>query len=138
LETVLNEFEGTPSSSVAGYYLGKMKYESGDVTQAEQYLTEFFNHQPIDIMVSSAALMLSDIDAQGNNMDGAVSYLDQGMKKSRDAHTYRMLELSKARLILRQGDLEGARVIVDGLLANKDLNSDQKQDAEEILGNIVG
>jgi len=138
LETVLNEFEGTASASVAGYYLGKMKFESGDVTQAEQYLTEFFNHQPIDIMVSSAALMLSDIDAQGNNMDGAVSYLDQGMKKSRDAHTYRMLELSKARLILRQGDLEGARVIVDGLLANKDLNSDQKQDAEEILGNIVG
>ena len=26
LETVLNEFEGTPSSSVASYYLGKMKY----------------------------------------------------------------------------------------------------------------
>ena len=89
-------------------------------------------------MVSSAALMLSDIDAQGDNMDGAVSYLDQGMKKSRDAHTYRMLELSKARLILRQGDLAGARVIVEGLLADKDLSSDQKQAAEEIIGNIVG
>ena len=138
LETVLNEFEGTPSSSVAGYYLGKMKYESGDVTQAEQYLTEFFNHQPVDIMVSSAALMLSDIDAQGNNMDGAVSYLDQGMKKSRDAHTYRMLELSKAHLCLKQGDLEGARIIVDGLLTEKDLSSDQKQATEEIIGNIVG
>ena len=138
LETVLNEFKGTPSSSVAGYYLGKMRYESGDVTQAEQYLTVFFNDKPVDIMVSSAALMLSDIDAQGNDMNGAVSYLDQGIKKSRDAHTTRMLELSKARLFLKQGNLEGARGIVDGLLAKKDLSSDQKQAAEEIIGNIVG
>jgi len=138
LETVFNEFEGTPSSSVAGYYLGKMKYESGDVTQAEQYLAKFFTDKPVDIMVSSAALMLSDIDAQGNDMNGAVSYLDHGMKKSRDAHTYRMLEISKARLFLKQGNLDGARVIVDGLLDEKDLSSDQKQAAEEIIGNIVG
>ena len=138
LETVLNEFKGTPSSSVAGYYLGKMRYESGDVTQAEQYLSEFFNDKPVDIMVSSAALMLSDIDAQGNDMNGAVSYLDQGIKKSRDAHTSRMLELSKARLFLKQGNLEGAHGIVEGLLAKKDLSSNQKQAAEEIIGNIVG
>ena len=89
-------------------------------------------------MVSSAALMLSDIDAQGNDMNGAVSYLDQGIKKSRDAHTSRMLELSKARLFLKQGNFDGARGIVDGLLAKKDLSSDQKQAAEEIIGNIVG
>ena len=138
LETVLNEFEGTSSSSVAGYYLGKMKYESGDATQAEQYLTVFFNDKPVDILASSAALMLSDIEAQRNDMNGAVSYLDQGRKKSRDAHTYRMLELSKAHLYLKQGDLEGARIIVDGLLTEKDLSSDQKQVTEEIIGNIVG
>ena len=138
LETVLNEFKGTPSSSLASYYLGKMRYESGDVTKAEQYLTEYFNDKPVDIMVSSAALMLSDIDAQGNNMNGAVSYLDQGIKKSRDAHTSRMLELNKARLFLKLGNFEGARSIVDELLAKKDLSSDQKQAAEEIIGNIVG
>ena len=89
-------------------------------------------------MVSSAALMLSDIDAQGNDMNGAVSYLDQGIKKSRDAHTSRMLELSKAHLFLKQGNLEGARGIVDRLLSEKDLSNDQKQAAEEIIGNIVG
>jgi len=138
LETVLHEFKGTPSSSLASYYLGKMRYESGDVTQAEQYLTEFFNDKPVDIMVSSAALMLSDINEQGNDMNGAVSYLEQGIKKSKDTHAVRMLELSKARLFLKQGNIDGARDIVEGLLANNDLSSDHKQAAEEIIGNIVG
>jgi len=138
LETVLHEFKGTPSASLASYYLGKMRYESGDVTQAEQYLTEFFNDKPVDIMVSSAALMLSDIYEQGNDMNGAVSYLEQGIKKSRDTHAFRMLELSKARLFLKQGNFDGARGIVEGLLAKNDLSSDHKQTAEEIIGNIVG
>jgi hypothetical protein len=49
-----------------------------------------------------------------------------------------MMELEKAKLILAQGDLEGARTIATDILAEKNVTSIQKQTAEEILGKITG
>ena len=138
LETVINEFSGSESAEIAGYHLGKMKYESGDNNGAEIYLSQFLRNEPVDVMVSSAALMLADISLQVGNTKEAISFLDVGIKKSKDSHTRRIIKLEKAKLILSQGDFEGARTITDGILSNKDVTVIEKQVAEELLGRIPG
>jgi len=138
LETVINEFSGSESAEIAGYHLGKMKYESGDNNGAEIYLSQFLRNEPVDVMVSSAALMLADIFFESGNNQEAIRFLDIGIKKSKDNHTRRIITLEKAKLILLQGDFERARTITDGILSNKDVTIVEKQIAEELLGRIPG
>ena len=138
LETVINEFSGSESAEIAGYHLGKMKYESGDNNGAEIYLSQFLRDEPVDVMVSSAALILADISIEGGNSQEAIRFLDIGIKKSKDNHTRRIITLEKAKLILLQGDFERARTITDGILSNKDVTIVEKQIAEELLGRIPG
>lgn len=138
LETVISEFSGSESSKIAGYHLGKMKYESGDNNGAEIYLSQFLRNEPVDVMVSSAALILADISIEGGNSQEAIRFLDIGIKKSKDNHTRRIITLEKAKLILLQGDFERARTITDGILSNKDVTIVEKQIAEELLGRIPG
>jgi len=138
LETIITEYTGTYSAEVAGYHLGKIKYEAGDFTSAEIYLSQFIRDNAVDLMVSSAAYMLADISVQDGDTNSALSFLDKGVQKSTDVHTSRMMELEKAKLILAQGDLEGARTIATDILAEKNVTSIQKQTAEEILGKIPG
>ena len=138
LETVISDFSGSESAEIAGYHLGKMKYELGDKIGAEFYLAQYLRSQPVDIMVSSAALMLADISLDGGNTKEAISFLDIGIKNSKDNHTRRIIKLEKAKLILSDGDIEGARTITDGILSSKDVNIIEKQLAEEILGRIPG
>jgi len=138
LETVINEFSGSESAEIAGYHLGKMKYESGDNNVSEIYLSQFLRNEPVDVMVSSAALMLADIFFESGNNQEAIRFLDIGIKKSKDNHTRRIITLEKAKLILLQGDFERARTITDGILSNKDVTVVEKQIAEELLGRIPG
>ena len=138
LETVITEFNGTPSAELAGYHLGKLKYEAGDHTGAEIFLSQFLKDQTVDIMVSAAALMLADISVQDGDTNTALSFLDNGILKSKDLHTHRMIELEKAKLILAQGDNEAARTIATDILSKKNVTAIQKQAAEEILGKIPG
>ena len=138
LETVINEFSGSESAEIAGYHLGKMKYESGDNNGAEIYLSQFLRNEPVDVMVSSSALMLADIFFESGNNQEAIRFLDIGIKKSKDNHTRRIITLEKAKLILLQGDFERARTITDGILSNKDVTVVEKQIAEELLGRIPG
>tara|TARA_B100001250_G_scaffold413693_1_gene448655 strand:- start:537 stop:1211 length:675 start_codon:yes stop_codon:yes gene_type:complete len=138
LETVISEFSGSESAEIAGYHLGKMKYESDDKNSAEIYLSQFLRDEPVDVMVSSAALMLADISMQDANTKEAISFLDIGIKKSIDSHTRRIIRLEKAKVMLSDGDIEGARTIADAVLSNKDVTVIEKQVAEEILGRIPG
>jgi predicted negative regulator of RcsB-dependent stress response len=138
LETVISEFSGSKSAKIAGYHLGKIKYESGDKIGAEIYLSQYLRDQPVDVMVSSTALMLADISLQVGNAKEAISFLDIGIKKSKDSHTLRMIKLEKAKIILSQGDIDRARTITDGILSDKDVTVIEKQVAEEILGRIPG
>ena len=138
LETVISEFSGSESAKIAGYHLGKIKFESGDNIGAEIYLSQYLRDEPVDVMVSSAALMLSDISLQVGKTKEAISFLELGIKKSMDSHTRRIINLEKAKLILSQGDIERARTITDGILSEKDLTVIEKKVAEEILGRIPG
>ncbi|MBT5115799.1 MAG: hypothetical protein HOM27_06980, partial [Candidatus Marinimicrobia bacterium] len=53
-------------------------------------------------------------------------------------HTHRMMSLEKAKLIFASGDIDGARSIADGILAEKNVTPVQKQVAQELIGKIPG
>lgn len=138
LETIITEFNGTRSAEISGYHIGKMKYESGDFSGAQPYLTQFLKDNPINIMVSSATLMMADISIQDGDTNSALTYLNKGISKSVDKHTHRMMSLEKAKLIFASGDIDGARSIADGILAEKNVTPVQKQVAQELIGKIPG
>ena len=138
LETVISKYDGTKSAEIAGYHLGKLYYDSGNSKDAKIYLNKYLKDQPVDIMISSTALMLANISGNNGNLQEAISFLDKGIKKSIDTHTQRILTLEKAKLILSQGDDEQTKALVKGILSEKNVTPVQKQVAEELLGKISG
>tara|TARA_B100000809_G_C15103604_1_gene517863 strand:+ start:75 stop:749 length:675 start_codon:yes stop_codon:yes gene_type:complete len=137
-ETVMSKYDGTKSAEIAGYHLGKLYYDSGNSKDAKIYLNQYLKDQPVDIMVSSTALMLANISENNGNLQEAISFLDKGIKKSIDTHTQRILTLEKAKFILSQGDDEQTKALVKGILSEKNVTPVQKQVAEELLGKISG
>ena len=137
-ETVMSKYDGTKSAEIAGYHLGKLYYDSGNSKDAKIYLNQYLKDQPVDIMISSTALMLANISENNGNLQEAISFLDKGIKKSIDTHTQRILILEKAKLILSQGDDEQTKALVKGILSEKNVTPVQKQVAEELLGKISG
>ena len=138
LESVLNDYEGTESSSVAGYYLGKIKYEAEDYTSAEGYLKNFIKNDPVDLLFSSAILMLANIEVESSDLNSAIAYLDNGLRNNNQKHKQVMLKLAKAELVFKNGDPMSAKRLVEDVLAEENLNKTQKQDAELVMGKIVG
>ena len=138
LETVIADYNGSHSADMANYYLGKIKYESGDYEGAETYLAPFFKDNVIDLLVSPAALMLANISLESGDTKTALSFLEKGIRKSTDKHTRRMIALEKAKLIFSTGNTDGARTIAEDILSEKDVTSVQKQVAEELIGKILG
>ena len=138
LESVLNDYEGTESSSVAGYYLGKIKYEAEDYTSAEGYLKNFIKNDPVDLLFSSAILMLANIEVESRDLNSAIAYLDNGLRNNNQKHKQVMLKLAKAELVFENGDPMSAKRLVEDVLAEENLNKTQKQDAELVMGKIVG
>ena len=78
LETVFNEFEGTSSALMACYYLGKMEYESDNISGAETYLSTFIKKNSKDPLAPSAAIMLSDIFMGSDNVNDALKMVENG------------------------------------------------------------
>ena len=138
LETVISKYDGTKSAEIAGYHLGKLYYDSGNSKDAKIYLNKYLKDQPVDIMISSTALMLANISENNGNLQEAISFLDKGIKKSIGTHTQRILTLEKAKFILSQGDDEQTKALVKGILSEKNVTPVQKQVAEELLGKISG
>jgi len=138
LETVISKYDGTKSAEIAGYHLGKLYYDSGNFKDAKIYLNKYLKDQPVDIMISSTALMLANISGNNGNLQEAISFLDKGIKKSIGTHTQRILTLEKAKFILSQGDDEQTKALVKGILSEKNVTPVQKQVAEELLGKISG
>ena len=102
------------------------------------YLNKYLKDQPVDIMISSTALMLANISGNNGNLQEARSFLDKGMKNRIGTHTQMILTLEKATFILSQGDDEQTKALVKGILSEKNVTPVQKQVAEELLGKISG
>tara|TARA_B100001996_G_C18539903_1_gene546509 strand:- start:185 stop:859 length:675 start_codon:yes stop_codon:yes gene_type:complete len=137
-ETIINEFSSTKSAKLAKYYLGKMKYDSGDYFEAQIDLGEFINSKAIDLLMPSAYLMLADISLQNDKIDDALDLLLEGKNSSDNIHNQRMIELEIVRINIMQGESGNSQIILEDILSSKNVTSSEKQIAEELLGKISG
>jgi len=137
LETVLNEYDNTPSASVAEFYLGKMSYNADDKEEAGRFLNSYLNKSPKGFLAASASIMLADIAANGSLLKEGIEILDKGIRNVNSKKDLRLLKLRKAELELRQGNKDIAKSIVEELLSEDDITNWNKQIAQEILGRIV-
>ena len=137
LETVTNDYDNTSSGNLSNYYLGKMKYESDQLDQAESHLNIFLKKNSYDYLVASAYIMLSDIKLRNAHIDQAIKLIDKGLRKVENQNDKRTLELQKAKLALKNGDKTLSRSIVDNIIKEKNLGSDHKKVAEEIFGKLT-
>ena len=136
LETVFNEFEGTSSALTACYYLGKMEYESRNISGAKTYLSTFVKKNSKDPLAPSAAIMLSDIFMGSDNVDEALKKVNKALKNSNKYDT-RSLEIAKVKILLAQNKKGEAKEIIDRLLNENDLSTDHKQSVQEMQGMSV-
>ena len=137
LQTVLNEYDDTPSASVAEYYLGKMNYDTDKMEEAVIHLNSYFNSNPKGFLAPSAAIMLSDISSKEGKLEDAIQILDKGMKHADSKKDVRLLNLRKAQVEFKQGNKDNAKEIVEKLLSEDELTNWNKQIAQEIMGRIV-
>ena len=138
LETIVNEYSGTHSGELAGFYLGKLMYELEDYVSAENHLSRFLKEDPIDLITPAAALMLADIAIQNGQKDEALSLLNKSTENSNDSHTSRIMKLEKAKMLLNQGSYEAVRNIANGILNKKNVTSVERKIAEELIGELSG
>ncbi len=139
LETVNNDFSKTSSGELSLYYLGKMKYESGEFENAQKYLNKFLKKNSLDYLNAPAYIILADIELNNNKINNAISLIDKGIRKCKDLHNTRTLKLQKAKLSYQKGDKEIARDMINKFLNEEEnLGSDHRQIAEEMFGKLVG
>ena len=137
LETVINEYDNTPSASVAEFYLGKMSYNADDKEEAGRFLNSYLKKNPKGFLAASASIMLADIVANGSQLKEGIQILENGIRNVNSKKDLRLLQLRKAELELRQGNKDIAKSIVEELLSEDDITNWNKQIAQEILGRIV-
>ena len=83
--------------------------------------------------------MLSTIaNDQSNDYQSAISLLDEGIKLTNDVHWLRTLKLEKARIKIRNGENGDAKMIINQVYNEKDLNAQEKMIAEQLLGSLAG
>jgi len=138
LETVLNNYNKTPSSAAATYFLGKMMYDSGQFEEAKTYLESYAKESPKGFLLAPTCIMLSDISLKENNLDDAVSFLDKGINYASSDKDIRLLKLRKASIELNRGNSDIAKSIVQDVLLDEKTTSWNKQIAQEIVGRISG
>ena len=136
LETVFNDYSDTKPSYEAAYFLGKIYFEEEDFILAKKYITTFSENSNNEMLLVSSAKMLSDIEEKNNNIENAIKIIKNSKKKVNFASQKNSLELDEARLLISSGLIDNARKKLNNILNLKDIPNNQKQIAEELLGQI--
>ena len=134
LETIIADYDGKTIAEVAGYHLGKIKFDEGDFIDAEKYLLQYMEEHPVNIFIPGASKMLAAIAITNGDRDGAEKYLDKGIELASRETDKLALNLEKVRLILNDNRGSEARSIVEQVLSAENISPRIKQKAEELLG----
>ena len=137
IETILNDFSDTPSAINAEYFIGKMKYEAGEFVEAKEHLSTYLNKNPKGFLSASASIIIADIYLHANELEKAINIIRNGIKLSQNKKDKRTLELHEAKIEVKIGNDDAAKLIVDRILNDDDLNTWHRIVAQEILGNIT-
>ena len=137
LETVINEYKNTTSSSLAEYYLGKMSYDDNDIVNAEKYLSSYLNNNPKGFLAPSASIILADIFVGKKDFERGFVLLNNCIKNTKSIKDLRQLKIRKAEYHLNNGQKSEAKLIIERLLLEEDLSTLNKQVSQEIMGKIL-
>ncbi len=136
LETVINDYENTPSASIAAYYLGKMNFDSGMKEESKTYLKKYIDDEPSGFLTASATIMLADVLSSEEKLDEALNLMDNAIRKCDSKKDLRMLKIRKAQIELNRGNDEAARILINDVLSDENITAWNKQVAQEIIGKI--
>jgi predicted negative regulator of RcsB-dependent stress response len=137
LETVLDDYSGTPSSINANYFLGKIYFDEGDYMKSKKLISTFYKKSSNDMMLTASAQLLAEIEVQNSNNPGAIEILKKAIRSTALESQKNVLSLSQAKIFISIGDDKKALANIDLLLASSTISSAQKQVAEELLGKIA-
>lgn len=137
LETVLDDYSGTPSSINANYFLGKIYFDEGDYPKSKKLISTFYKKSSNDMMLTASAQLLAEIEVQNSNNPGAIEILKKAIRSTALESQKNVLSLSQAKIFISIGDDKKALANIDLLLASSTISSAQKQAAEELLGKIA-
>ena len=137
LETVIDDYSGTPSSINANYFLGKIYFDEGDYPKSKKLISTFYKKSSNDMMLTASAQLLAEIEVQNSNNPGAIEILKKAIRSTALESQKNALSLSQAKIFISIGDDKKALANIDLLLASSTISSAQKQVAEELLGKIA-
>tara|TARA_B110000858_G_scaffold78792_1_gene91320 strand:+ start:2510 stop:3184 length:675 start_codon:yes stop_codon:yes gene_type:complete len=137
LETVIDDYSGTPSSINANYFLGKIYFDEGDYPKSKKLISTFYKKSSNDMMLTASAQLLAEIEVQNSNNPGAIEILKKAIRSTALESQKNALSLSQAKIFISIGDDKKALANIDLLLASSTISSAQKQAAEELLGKIA-
>jgi predicted negative regulator of RcsB-dependent stress response len=137
LETVIDDYSGTPSSINANYFLGKIYFDEGDYPKSKKLISTFYKKSSNDMMLTASAQLLAEIEVQNSNNLGAIEILKKAIRSTALESQKNALSLSQAKIFISIGDDKKALTSIDLLLASSTVSSAQKQAAEELLGKIA-
>jgi predicted negative regulator of RcsB-dependent stress response len=137
LETVIDDYSGTPSSINANYFLGKVYFDEGDYPKSKKLISTFYKKSSNDMMLTASAQLLAEIEVQNSNNPGAIEILKKAIRSTALESQKNALSLSQAKIFISIGDDKKALASIDLLLASSTVSSAQKQAAEELLGKIA-
>ena len=136
LETIIADYDGKTIAEVAGYHLGKIKFDEGDFIDAEKYLLQYMEEHPVDIFIPGASKMLAAIAVINGDRNTAEKYLNEGIDLVSRESDKLVLKLEKAQLILSGSRGPEAKLLIDHVLNAENIPPGIKQKAEEMLGMI--
>ena len=137
LETIIQEYGGTPSSVTASYFLGKLNYQDGDFDNAEFNLRNYFDKSSEGFLKTSTILLLSDIYSSRKEFEKSLKIINTGINKSQSKNEEYSLLIEKARIQLEKGNEKLAKGLLELLFEEEELNVDNKEKAEELFGRLI-
>ena len=138
LENIINDFESTNSADLASFYLAKIKYNNNEMDLAQKHIEEYLGSKSKEVLHEASSILLADIYSRKNDLLSAISVLDNSLKNCSSPFNCRSLKLKKAFYLIAQNNNEAANKLLLEFKNVKDLDSGQKQKAEELLGRLAG
>ena len=136
LENILNDYESTPSSDLALFYLGKIHYNNNDMEKARKYIGKYLNSSSKNILHEAASKIMADISFRENDLSSAINFIDLSLDNCNSLFNCRSLELKKAYYLIEKGDLSAASKLLLTLKDQKNIEIGQKKIAEELIGKL--
>ncbi|MFC1725072.1 tetratricopeptide repeat protein [candidate division KSB1 bacterium] len=136
LQTVTNNFSGTPSAGVAVFYLANAYFFTKDYENAEKYFKEYIDDygDDEDLLCSSYA-GLGAVFEDRNNYPEAAGYYEEGALKLPDNFQVPKCKLGAARCYKLAGNKEKAEEILKKLVEEYP-NSAEVRDANILLASL--